>query len=217
MGGRPPPLPPYLRGEEKSKRATACKYHPCLQESLVSAIDGRLPMTYLKPEEAVFSQSPALVTTVLGSCVSVTLYNRRFDTGGICHSVLPSCRSREDCTAVCRDVFKYVYCSVTHLVERFEQMGIRRAEIEAKLFGGSDVMSCEGKAGPLCVGKENVEAARHALELNGLKPISGQVGGRFGRKLYFFTHTGEVLVKRLGRVLDTQGSLRDGPINRVPF
>lgn len=168
--------------------------------------DGRLPVTYLKPGEALFSQSPALVTTVLGSCVSVTLYNSRCDIGGICHGILPYCRSPDDCTAICRDVFKYVHCSIARLLERFEQKGIRRTEIEAKLFGGSDAIYSDNRAVPLWVGKRNIEAARQALGSNGLRAVSGQVGGIFGRKLYFFTHTGEVLVKRLGRVLDAQGT-----------
>jgi chemotaxis protein CheD len=163
----------------------------------------QLPLLHLKPGEAMIAESPSLISTVLGSCVSVTLYSPRLRAGGICHGVLPTCELHTQCDSLCPDVFKYVQCSVLRLIERFEQLGLSHGEIEARVFGGSDVLSTDGKVRLIELGRRNVEAACQSLSGNGVRLLARRAGGKFARKLYFFTHTGEVLVKRLGRSCDS--------------
>jgi chemotaxis protein CheD len=147
---------------------------------------------HLKPGEVHLSESAAMVTTVLGSCVSLTLFDRSSRFAGICHAMLPSVAPGEG------DAFRFVDAAVEYLVSRFDERGVPRGRIEAKLFGGADVLSVPGRnPAALTVGRQNVEAAREAVALARLAIAASDVGGTAGRKLHFLTHTGEVFMKKL--------------------
>ena len=158
-----------------------------------------LPIIYLKPAGFYFGDDPTLVSTVLGSCVSVILYNRRLCTGAICHALLPtgSCLGAKG--------FSYVDCSLDRMLERFDELEVKLYEIEVKLFGGADILTIsKADSRAKTIGQQNIQTALAIIEARGLHLVSSDVGGSLGRKLYFYTHTGEVLIKR-------QKRLRYGP------
>lgn len=149
-----------------------------------------LPAVYLKPGEVYFSDKPTLVTTVLGSCIAVTMFYHRLNLGAICHGLLPK--------GSCTDGFKYVDCSIREMVQRYDTYGINRSEIEVKLFGGSDMFDIsERRDGCLTVGNQNVSMAIQVVEKEHLRLLTSDIGGSQGRKIHFKTHTGEVFLKRL--------------------
>ena len=154
-----------------------------------------LPIVYLKPGELHYAEKPTLVTTVLGSCVSVIMYNKRFCIGAICHALLPAGNCLDG------ERFRYVECSVRRMIEMFATAGIGPNEIEVKLFGGSDILATpqEG-ARAKTIGRQNIESALAIIEAEGLSVTSSDLGGFTGRKIFFYTHTGEVLLKRQRRV-----------------
>jgi len=154
-----------------------------------------LPIVYLKPGELCFAENPTLVTTVLGSCVSVIMYNHRLCIGAICHALLPTGSCLDD------EGFRYVECSVDRMLEKFHELKVDRREIEVKLFGGADILTlfkADGRA--KTIGQQNIQAALAIIETKGLNLVSSDVGGSTGRKLFFYTHTGEVLLKRQRRL-----------------
>ncbi len=162
-----------------------------------------LPTVYLKAGEMHFAEQPALVVTVLGSCLSVTMHDRQRGIGGICHGLLPSCSGKAGCKSNCLDGFgfRYVDCSIQHMIRLFDRAGARRSEIEVKCFGGADMFSRKiEKPGVVSVGRQNIAAAEAILKREGLKIVTQDMGGLRGRKVFFYTHTGEVLLKRLSRV-----------------
>lgn len=146
---------------------------------------------YLKPGEVFFSARPAIVVTVLGSCVSATLHDPARRMGGIMHAMLPG-RAGDD-----EDDPRYVEPALRRLLEAFARAGTPRSAIVAKLFGGGDVLRGSGADGRATVGAQNVARARAAFEAAGLIVAAECVGGARGLKLRFHTATGEVLVKRL--------------------
>lgn len=148
---------------------------------------------YLKPGEIYMTKDPTVVSTVLGSCVSVTLFNRRLGIGAICHALFPE--AKEDVNG---DGFKYVDYALSKIIDKFDSMGIKLSEIETKLFGGSDIveMNDEDRLRPT-VGKQNIDAAFNLIKNRKLRLISSDVGGLEGRKIIFYTHTGEVFLRRL--------------------
>jgi chemotaxis protein CheD len=156
-----------------------------------------MPHIYLKPGEMHISTDASLVSTVLGSCVSVTLFCPRLRVGAISHGLLPTCREKGDCDGACLQGFKFVDCSIHHMLEEFRKLGVSSAEIEAKVFGGSDMFDLAGGSERISVGNQNVSAAMRIIELEGLRLVARDVGGTQGRKLLFYTHTGEVFLKRL--------------------
>ena len=149
-----------------------------------------IPVVYLKPGELRFSRKPEIVSTVLGSCISVTLFHPQHKIGAISHALLPS--GEEEGT------FKYVDRSLAHMIKEFKNVGIGCWELEVKLFGGADMFKCQTEAPRgRTVGRQNVEKSVKLIESAGLKLVNSDVGGFLGRKLFFYTHTGEVFLKKI--------------------
>ncbi len=150
---------------------------------------------FLKPGEVYVSEKPTRVSTILGSCVAVTVFNERLKIGGICHARLP--RRREFSNA--GGEFNYVDCSIYYILDRFEGLGVTKGETTVKMFGGADVLERTNQ-NTASVGRENIETALEIIRDEELYLAASDVGGDQGRKVFFFTHTGEVLLKRLGNV-----------------
>ncbi len=179
----------------------------------MTSFDTKLPFIYLKPGEIHISSEPSMVTTVLGSCVSVTMFSRRHGTGAICHIMLPKCRCKNNCDndcmkciydshggcrRDCADALRYADCSIGKMLTEFKTRGIRPEDIETKMFGGSDMIALtKGTNSTINVGKQNIDAALQGIEEEGLKLTTYDVGGSYGRKIIFHTHTGEVFLKRI--------------------
>lgn len=164
----------------------------------ISRCMSEIPVVYLKSGGMYFSEYPALVTTVLGSCLSVTMFDSCTRLGAICHCLLPRCEDLATCDGTCRDACKYVDCSIKKMLGLFSAYGVRRGELEVKLFGGAD-MSGTGivQRGGLSIGRQNIEAALQCMRSERLAVRASDVGGDAGRKLFFYTHTSHVLLKRL--------------------
>jgi len=157
-----------------------------------------LPFIYLKAGEIHFSEYAAVVSTVLGSCLSVTMFNRKLAIGAIFHGFLPQCRVGQSCSNGCTEGFKYVDCSIRKMVKLFDRLDANRRNLEVKVFGGADMFdAARNGRGAFSVGRMNITTAMAILEKEGLNIVSMDVGGTQGRKLYFDTRTGEVLLKRL--------------------
>jgi chemotaxis protein CheD len=166
----------------------------------VNRLERELPVVYLKPGEMHFTEHPMLVVTVLGSCLSVTMFHRRKRLAGICHGLMPRCHGRNTCKKDCREAFKYVDCSILHLVKLFDQRGVRRSEIEVKCFGAADMFSRKIETtSNVSVGWQNVQTAEDIIRSEGLSIHKKDVGGRMGRKILYYTDTGEVYLKRLNK------------------
>lgn len=153
----------------------------------MNGIPPDLPKVYLKPGEYHFSTKPEVVNTILGSCVSVTMFDRLSGTAAICHALLPE--------GPRSDAFRYVDSSILGMLEMFESRGVPRRHLEVKLFGGADMIGAGGSR--VGVGRRNVEIAAQVLTQAGLTVATHDVGGTRGRKIFFLTHTGDVFLKRL--------------------
>ena len=152
---------------------------------------------YLKPAEVYFADKPLVIKTILGSCITVTMYCQRMGAAAACHALLPSCGHETPCyDPSCKIRNKYVDCIIPEMIKRFTKKHIKVAEIEVKLFGGADMFKTSDKSVGR-VGSMNVEMARKVLEKHGLRLKSFDVGGNLGRKILFDTQTGEVWMKRL--------------------
>jgi chemotaxis protein CheD len=151
-------------------------------------VDSRLANVYLKPGEVFVSRTPALVSTVLGSCVSVTLFSPSARMGAICHAMLPN--------GADHDPLRYVDSAVDYIYAQLAAISGQSGGFEAKLFGGANVLvQGANQQAAASVGCLNVEAAMRAIERLGLKLISFDTGGEQGRKIFFYSGTGEVYLR----------------------
>jgi chemotaxis protein CheD len=161
----------------------------------------KLPTIFLKPGEVHFGRDPARVITVLGSCVSVIMYHRHTMIGAICHAVMPSRRGAGRKKSSSRDIFQYVDSSMAWMLDQFDQIRIRREDIEVKIFGGSEIFYNNIRYdGSMSIGRKNIEAAMKTIHEQNLKLKAWNVGGDKGRKVIFNTNTGEVFTKFVTKV-----------------
>jgi len=146
----------------------------------------QMPVVYLKPGESSIAREACRIETVLGSCVSVTLYCPVTHMGAMNHAMLP-----EGC-----DSDRFVGTSLDRLLSRLAACGVCRPQLEAKMFGGANSFYSP-KGGFRHVGELNVEASMQWLEQNRIRLINSDIGGRVGRKIVFLSGSGKVYVKRL--------------------
>lgn len=152
----------------------------------------RLPQIYLNPGEIVVAEGPVVVTTVLGSCVAVTLYSPQTRYSAICHGVLPSGSGSS------KEPGRYVDQAIRYMLNFFRLREVANSQLAVKIFGGADMFSRTTELGVRqTIGRKNVEAALAELQLVGLRPQVTEVGGSLGRKLVFRAHTGEVFLKKV--------------------
>ena len=167
------------------------------------AAKSSLPRYYLKAGELFLMQKPALISTILGSCIAITLFNRRLGIAGICHALMPRCIKQSHKNSVdglldnechkCLEAFKYADCSAFMMAEAFFRFGITPQETEVRLFGGAKMISgYQSRGAKYSVGDQNVDSARKVIAHCHLELTSSYTGGSAGRKITFNTKTGEV-------------------------
>lgn len=163
---------------------------------MVAQTGSSLPAYYLKPGEVYLTREPALITTILGSCISVTMYDTKTKFAVICHAVMPSAAGPRSNLKESSNIFQYVDTSIEWMIEQFTKNMISHSTIEVKLFGGSEMFSDTARRrNPMAVGKKNVKTAIEILRRKHLRPKAWNVGGNKGRKLIFNTATGDVFAK----------------------
>jgi chemotaxis protein CheD len=113
--------------------------------------------------------------------------------GGMNHFMLPVKVGDHD-----PDVFfaaRYGAAAMEFLINNLLHLGAQRDRLVAKAFGGGQVMRNMSTD----IGGQNIEFVRRFLRNEGIPLWSEDMGGPFPRKVYFFPHTGQVLVKRMER------------------
>jgi chemotaxis protein CheD len=153
---------------------------------------------YLHPGESYLARKPAVIRTILGSCVGVTFWSARLGVGALTHSQLPRCPTNLFAGLSLAEGRRYVDFSIRDIARQFDALGAHRTEVEVKLFGGADVLLVSDEASTKAtVGKLNCEAAIEVLRDEGFAVIASSLGGSAGLNIRFDTRTGEVLLRRL--------------------
>ncbi len=142
---------------------------------------------YLYPSNIFVSRDLYYVTTLLGSCVAVCLYDRRQQFGGMNHFMLPLWNGNGLASP------KYGNIATRQLIQKMENLGSRKSDIIAKVFGGASVLDINTNI--FHVGERNAEVAKSELTALGISIVASSVKGDRGRKIIFNTFTGEVRQK----------------------
>ncbi|MFB6112544.1 MAG: chemotaxis protein CheD [Halodesulfurarchaeum sp.] len=138
-------------------------------------------------DAAVASGNAELVTSGLGSCVGVALFDGR-GVGGLLHAMLPDAPESVD------NPWKYVDSGVGVLVSELERRGASRDELTGKLTGGSSMLDLGGGEP---IGEKNVRAAKRVLEESEITLAADETGGASGRSVRFHPRTGVLRIKRV--------------------
>jgi chemotaxis protein CheD len=142
---------------------------------------------------AVANGDTLLVTVGLGSCVAIALHDPQAQVGGLAHVLLPSTGMSQDRS----NRAKFPSSAVPLLCERMQALGARTGRIRAKIVGGASMFTSLLSATGLQIGERNVVATRGALEQAGIPIVAQDVGGDYGRSVYFSVRDGRLVVKSL--------------------
>ncbi len=128
-------------------------------------------------EFAVSGDVSAVLTTVLGSCVSACIYDPARKVGGMNHFLLPGGADRDD--------MRFASASMERLVNSLLRHGAERGRLRAKLFGGARMI-----ASHMDIGRRNGDAALQFLNNERITCISASLGGSRARRVRFWPASG---------------------------
>ena len=171
--------------------------------------DMPLKEIYVQPGESHLVSQPAVLRTVLGSCVGITFLVPRLGVGAICHPMMPSCPPAQRAGMSVRAARRYVDFAVHDIASRLDSLGAVRAEVLVKLFGGNDVLTINSGDSQKTIGKQNYEADLDVLAEEGFTVVASCLGGTTGVHISFETVHGEVRLRWLDS--GTPKSARNAP------
>ena len=139
------------------------------------------------PGEYFVSSEELVIMTVLGSCIAACLWDGRARVGGMNHFMLPDGDGGDGSG-------RYGSYAMELLINEMLKLGARRETMQAKVFGGGQVM-----AGftTMNVGERNTKFVLEYLATERIPVVSQDVLDIHPRKVCFFPVTGKALVKRL--------------------
>jgi chemotaxis protein CheD len=144
------------------------------------------------PGEFYFTGKDMLIVTVLGSCVSACIRDRISGVGGMNHFMLPDGGENSDNPVSAS--MRYGTYAMEVLINELLKAGAKRENLEAKVFGGGNVL--RGFTA-INVGERNAKFVLDYLRTERMRVIAEDLNDIFPRKVYFFPKTGKVLVKKL--------------------
>jgi len=142
---------------------------------------------FLLPGTIKTSSKEMNISTLLGSCVAVCLWDKKLHQGGINHYMLPFWNGQGLASP------KYGNIAIEKLIKNLINIGSEKKNLVAKVFGGAAVINSSDCV--FNIGERNIEIQENILQEQGIKVVAKSVGGQLGRKLIFNTETGTVKMK----------------------
>lgn len=142
------------------------------------------------PGEYFVTTTDLVLVTVLGSCVAACIRDPDRRIGGINHFMLPAANEADPLSASARYGVYAMEILINHLIK----LGARRSSLQAKVFGGGQVMATLTHSQ---VGGRNAAFVHEFLKTERIPVVAEDLLDIYPRKVYFFPATGRVLVKKL--------------------
>jgi chemotaxis protein CheD len=157
--------------------------------------DARFPheIAAILPGEFFVSVNPMIVYTVLGSCISACIRDPVVGVGGMNHFMLP--KPKEGVNDSWGESTRYGSYAMESLINEILKQGGMKRRLEVKLFGAGKIYE-----GNIDVGARNAEWVLGFLKTEGLGAVKTDLGDVCPRKVYYFTDSGRVLLKKIERL-----------------
>ena len=149
---------------------------------------------FLQPGEWYVGDAGDQIRTVLGSCVSVSLWHPALRIGGMVHYLLPT---RGGVPAGEALDGRYGDEALRLMFDALQVRGVPVIECQAKIFGGGNMFPDHVRAGASHVGQRNGEAARSLLQQYGISVLSESLYGVGHRQIIFDVSTGDVWANQI--------------------
>jgi chemotaxis protein CheD len=146
---------------------------------------------FLYPGQVFVTRDPITISTILGSCAAICLWDRHKKAGGMNHYLLPE-GANEGANRL-----RYGNIANTELLKQVLALGCEIRNLQAKIFGGSSSFGGD----PLqSLGSRNVELAEEFLRSSGIPVVEREVSGKYGRRLVFRILDGVTTIKNFDQV-----------------
>lgn len=153
----------------------------------MKAHPGDLHEVFLNPGAFHFGDRNTRISTLLGSCVSITLWHPRRHIGGMCHYMLTG-RNRPAGAPLDG---RYADEAFALFLEHVAAAGTHPGEYQAKLFGGANMLN-DLAGSTIDIGRRNIALGQELLASHHIALLSEHVGGSGRRKLHFDLWSGDV-------------------------
>ncbi len=150
---------------------------------------------FVQPGFIHFSKIPTLLYTVFGSGVSFLMYDRVKKQGGMGYFIHPFRKSKSDNSTY------FAYPAISVLLDIMKKNGSLISNIDGAFFGGSENNSATNYIEQL--GKNNIIVAIDIFEHKNIRVIKKDFGGDSGRKIVFYTETGDMFLTNEERIRDS--------------
>lgn len=150
-------------------------------------------VSIIHPGEFFSSDEDIIISTILGSCIAVALYDPEHRQGGLNHFMLPG--ELRGNRFFLEESGRYGMFAMELLINDLLKKGARRSSLNAKVFGGGHVLHNTSNGS---IPDSNIRFALDFLETEKIPIVSQDVGGIQARKVLFFPRTSQVLLKRFG-------------------
>ncbi len=147
----------------------------------------------IHPGEYYISNEDELIGTLLGSCVSVCLFDEESAIAGMNHFMLPGKISHTDMFT--DKSARYGIIAINDLVHGMVESGAGRNRIKAKIFGGGHVLDTK----TISIPNDNIRLAKAMMEMEDIPIVKVDVGMNYTRKILFEVKTGKVFLKKSTR------------------
>jgi chemotaxis protein CheD len=144
---------------------------------------GERQRAFLLPGQLHVSAEPCQIRTILGSCVSICLWDQRQRAGGMNHFLLPVSTDGKPAS------LRFADLATRILLEKLMRLGCRPRNLQAKIFGGSSMFQNQNRYAN-SLGARNVAAALELLKNASIPVTVQETGGTQGRKIVFNTDDG---------------------------
>jgi chemotaxis protein CheD len=144
---------------------------------------------FLQPGDLFVADAGYQIRTILGSCVSVTLWHPQSRMGGMSHFLLPT----RGAAAKGQELDgRYGDEALLQMINQLRQAGVNPALCQAKVFGGGNMFPDHCHPGAINVGQRNGEAARALLQGHNIPIVSESLFGVGHRQIIFDVSKGDV-------------------------
>jgi len=151
------------------------------------------PAAKILPGELYVTKSGELVSTVLGSCISACIRDRKSGIGGMNHFMLPAKGEVHGDGMDVGAAARYGNWAMEYLINGIMKAGGERRNLEVKIFGGGQVLANMTAQ----IGARNIQFVREYLASEQLPIVAEDVGDIYPRKVIYDPSSGVTKMKKL--------------------
>ncbi|MCH3964344.1 MAG: chemotaxis protein CheD [Clostridium sp.] len=139
--------------------------------------------------------SPDIIMTIgLGSCIGIAMYDRFKAVGGLAHIMLPDSTQ----FSIVKNPMKFADLAIPMLIEKLENMGVKKQNMKAKIAGGASMFNFSDKSMIMDIGSRNGKSVKLTLKKYSIPVLAEDLGGNKGRTMIFDTSSGIVKIRTVG-------------------